>query len=172
MSAIDKLEKTELQELLIKGWMAHDGLWFYHSLQESGIEKTNRINLAAIRSMSAIEIKRIRKAFSLDKTPVTNFNILKDNLNALWGVVKGDFMDFQYTFMDDNRIHWDMGQCWAYHGIKSMGAVAIDGYQCGVMVRVMCWLDALQVKYTLNPEICGCLMHQKGSCSGDIYISF
>ena len=170
MSAIDKLEKTELQELLLKGWMSHDGLWFYHSLQESGIEKTNRINLAAIRSMAFLETKRIRKTFGLDKIPVTNFEILQDNLNALWGVAKGEFMDFSYSFMDGNRIHWEMDSCWAFHGIKKMGV--IDNYQCGVMERVLCWLDAMQVKHTISPVINGCIMHQNGSCSGNIYVSF
>lgn len=170
MKALDKLEKTELQELLIKGWMTHDGMWFYHSLHESGIEKTNRINLSAIRSMAVIEVKRIRKAFGLDKIPITDFCTLKDNLNALWGVAKADFMDFNYSFMDDNRIHWVMGKCWAYQGIKGMGV--IDQYQCGVIERVLCWLDVLQVKHTVKPEIKGCLMHQGGQCSGDIFVYF
>ena len=54
------VENDELKELLVKGWMTHDAMWFYHSLQEFGIEKTNKINKAAIRDMSAIEIKRKR----------------------------------------------------------------------------------------------------------------
>ena len=56
------MEKDELKELLIKCWMTHDAMWFSSCLQECGIEKTNRINKAAIRGMSAIEIKRIQKA--------------------------------------------------------------------------------------------------------------
>jgi hypothetical protein len=42
--------------------MTHDAMWFYNCLQECGIEKTNKINKAAIHDMSAIEIKRIQKA--------------------------------------------------------------------------------------------------------------
>jgi len=170
MSTLDKLEKTELQELLVKGWMTHDGMWFFHSLNESGIEKTNRINLAAIRSMASIEVKRIRKTFGLEKTPVADFNTLKDNLNVLWGIAKADFMDFSYSFMDENRIHWEMRQCWAYQGIRGMGV--IDKYQCGVIERIMCWLDTLEVKYTISPTIDGCLMHQNGRCTGDIFVYF
>ncbi len=33
-----ELDKKEMKELLVKCWMTHDGLWFYHSLQECGIE--------------------------------------------------------------------------------------------------------------------------------------
>ena len=29
MTAIDK---NELKELLLKCWMTHDGMWFYHSI--------------------------------------------------------------------------------------------------------------------------------------------
>jgi len=61
------LIKNELKELLNKGWMTHDAMWFYHCLEEFGIEKTNRINLADIKSMSAIEIKRYQKALGLEK---------------------------------------------------------------------------------------------------------
>jgi hypothetical protein len=47
--------------------MTHDGMWFFHSLMEFGIEATNRINKSAIKSLSSIEIKRIKKAIRLDK---------------------------------------------------------------------------------------------------------
>jgi hypothetical protein len=52
------LKKSELKEILIKNWMTHDAMWLYHCLQECGIERTNKINKAAIRSMAAIEIRR------------------------------------------------------------------------------------------------------------------
>ena len=47
------LETKELKELLIKCWMTHDAMWFYHCLQECGIEKTNRINRAAVKAVAA-----------------------------------------------------------------------------------------------------------------------
>ncbi|MFX0137893.1 MAG: DUF6125 family protein, partial [Candidatus Hodarchaeota archaeon] len=61
------LNQKELKELLIKCWMTHDGMWFYHCLKECGIEKTNKINKSAVKSMAKIEIKRIIKAFNLGK---------------------------------------------------------------------------------------------------------
>lgn len=56
------LSKNELKEILNKGWMTHDAMWFYHCLQECGIEKTNKINKATIRDMATIEINRLQKA--------------------------------------------------------------------------------------------------------------
>ena len=55
------LEKKELKDLLVKCWMTHDAMWFYHCLQECGIEKTNRINRAAVKAVAAVEIRRLRK---------------------------------------------------------------------------------------------------------------
>jgi len=42
---VNLLEKDELKELLIKCWMSHDGMWFYHCLQKFGIEQANEIKL-------------------------------------------------------------------------------------------------------------------------------
>ena len=63
----NSLSKNELKEILNKNWMTHDAMWFYNCLQEFGIEKTNKINKAAIRDMAAIEIKRIQKAVGASK---------------------------------------------------------------------------------------------------------
>jgi hypothetical protein len=60
MSALDHLEKRDIKELLSKGWITHDAMWFAHSLSEIGIERTNVINKAAIASMAAIEVGRLK----------------------------------------------------------------------------------------------------------------
>jgi hypothetical protein len=59
------LEKNELKELLNKGWMTHDAMWFLNCMKECGIEQTNKINKAAVRDMAAIEIKRHQKALGV-----------------------------------------------------------------------------------------------------------
>jgi len=64
---MEPLNKTDLKELLTKNWMTHDAMWFYHCFKECGIEKTNNINKAAVRSMAIIEIRRIKKAIAIDR---------------------------------------------------------------------------------------------------------
>jgi arginase family enzyme len=61
------LDKNQLKELLNKGWMTHDAMWFYNCLEECGIEKTNKINQGAIRSLGPIEIKRYQKALGFNR---------------------------------------------------------------------------------------------------------
>ena len=53
-TAMTAIDKQELKKLLLKCWMTHDGMWFYHSMQEWGIEKTNKINKAAIQDRSRV----------------------------------------------------------------------------------------------------------------------
>ena len=52
--------------------------------------------------------------------------------------------------------------------MKQIGA--IDGYRCGVMYRIECWLEALGIRYSMDPRIDGCLMHEKGACEGEIRV--
>ena len=66
------------------------------------------------------------------------------------------------------RWKWEDLQCFAYKGMKQAGV--IDGYSCGVMYRIECWLDSLGVRYSIQPAIKGCLMHEKGSCEGEIQV--
>jgi hypothetical protein len=61
MKTLNEIGVYELKDLLIRNWMTHDGMWFYHCLRELGIEQTNRLNKAAIKSPAEIEIKRAKK---------------------------------------------------------------------------------------------------------------
>ncbi len=165
MNLFEKLGKKELMELLSKGWMTHDAMWFFHSLQEYGIEKTNKINTAAVRSMAAIEAQRIKKALGMKNGKVETFEELKDLMESFFSVVKVDFMDFYYSCPEKNLMLWGYNKCWAFDGISKLGA--IDRYQCGVILRVTTWLDTLGVAYTMSPENPGCLMHSLGKCAGE-----
>jgi len=62
-----------------------------------------------------------------------------------------------------------LGKCWMTHeGIKKLGA--IDKYKCGVLYRIKCWLDALEIKNRFDPRIDKCNMYFNGNCAGEIYL--
>ncbi len=48
----------------------------------------------------------------------------------------------------------------------------LDGYECGVIYRVECWLDALGVRPLGEPAVGPCLMHPTGRCAGELALSF
>lgn len=163
-----EIDKNELKQLLLKCWMTHDGMWFYHSMQELGVEKANQLNKAAIKSLAGIEIERVRKVFGFKK--IETFEDLKAISHAAFGVLTDDFMGFSYGFPSENTMHWEMSKCFAYAGMTRLGI--IDRYECGVIYRVACWFDCLGVNYVLTPQPAGCLMHVNGSCRGDFRFSF
>ncbi|MGC9325905.1 MAG: DUF6125 family protein [Desulfomonilia bacterium] len=168
MKTLEQIGLNVLREHLIKNWMTHDGMWFFHCVQAIGIEETNRINKAAIRSLAAIEIKRALKLFAIDMESITTFEALKSMIDAAFSVSKGDFMRFTYTFPEKNVMHWEWPgkDCFAYQGMQRLGI--LDRYECGVLYRVQCWIENLGVHYSISPEIKGCLMHTSGRCSGDV----
>ncbi len=164
---METLGSNQLKEILIKNWMTHDAMWFYHCLQECGIEKTNHINRAAVRAMGMIEIGRIQKALGLRN--IATFEDVKWLLEAAWDMVKGDFMKASFSLPSRNVLRGDFERCFAYEGIKRMGV--IEEYQCGIFERIYGWFDGIGIKYTVSPHVEGCMMHTEGRCFREIAFS-
>jgi hypothetical protein len=162
------LQKNELKEILIKNWMTHDAMWFYHCLQECGIERTNNINKAAVRAMGTIEIRRIQKAVGIQN--VATFEDVKSLLEAAWDIVKGDFMKSSLSLPAKNILRGDFEKCSAYEGIRQIGA--IEQYECGIFERIYGWFDGLGMKYSVSPQVKGCMMHTDGKCFREITFAF
>ncbi len=167
-TALDEIGIHGIREILNKGWMTHDAMWFYHCLQECGIEMTNRINTAAVRSMAAIEIRRICRMLGMEGTRIDCFDDLVIILKAGLAIIKADFIHIDYSFPEANLIRWETRQCFAHDGITRIGA--ISGYQCGIFERIKAWLEGLGVRSVFSPAIEGCLMHTHGLCRGEIRV--
>jgi len=162
--------EIELRELLLKCWMTHDGAWFYHCVQEFGIEATNRLNKAAIRTLAQVELPRVTRTLALSTEAPVDFERLKQVIDGMFSVVKGDFMDFAYGFPEQDIMDWRMQRCFAYEGMKRMGVS--DRYQCGLVYRVGAWVETLGVAYEIDPPMNGCMMHEKGYCSARFKFRF
>jgi hypothetical protein len=172
MGVLDGIEKTEIRNLLGKGWLTHDGMWFYHTCRELGIEKANELNKAAIKSLASIEVDRMKRLLGIAQEKFETFDeLLKFMLSALELTLPDSvFRKLHLTASAGNlmRWEWESLQCFAYKGMKQIGV--IDRYHCGVMYRIECWLEALGVRYSMQPVIEGCLMHEKGACEGEIQV--
>jgi hypothetical protein len=163
-----EIGKAELKELLHKNWMTHDGMWFLHSLEECGIEKTNTVNLAAVRSMGLIEIRRIQKLLGVEK--IENFGQLEGFFENIFVLYMPKFMKFRVSYPERNviRVEWEPEQCFAYQGIRKLGV--IDRYKCGIYTRIESWLDGLGLKYEYTPKFEACVMPTRGECHRDYKI--
>lgn len=162
------LPQAEREELLRKNWMTHDAMWFLHTLQECGIEKTSQVNRAAVRSMGEIEARRLQRALGIEA--IRTFADLKRFLDGAWDLVKADFMEFRVAYPREGVVRWDVDRCFAHDGISKMGA--IDGYECGIFERIEAWFDALGVGYRVTPVVVGCAMHTDGRCFREYTLSF
>ena len=161
MSVLDGIKKTAIRDVLGKGWLTHDGMWFYQTYSKFGIEKANELNKAAIKAMAPIEVNRMKRLLgNVQGKFETLDELLQFMLPALEVTLPGSvFKNLHFTTTSENFLHWEWVnlQCFAYKGMKQMGI--IDGYRCGVMYRIECWLQALGIRYSMHPVIEGCLMH-------------
>jgi hypothetical protein len=166
---VKNISQKDTVDLLNKCWMTHDDMWFFHCLQEFAIEATNKINKSAIKSLSSIEIQRIKNTLGVDKT-IDHYDDFRMFFVEASKLMIPDFMNVTFSYPEENKMAWefDEGKCFAYTGIKRIGV--IDKYECGVLYRIKCWLEELGIKHRFNPEIDQCLMHHSGNCSGEIQL--
>ncbi len=165
-------EKKELIDFLNRSWMTHDALWFYECLKENGIEKTNRINRAAISSLAPREVKRMKRFLGMGTDDVGTFEEFKKFFEGARELCIPDFMNGDFSFPRKNILHWECkpNECFAYKGMIDLGVV--DKYECGVIYRVQCWIESLGIEFEVDPEIKGCLMAQGKNCEGDFKLHF
>jgi len=168
---VDRLDKKGLIELLNKCWMTHDGMWFYHCVQEFGVQKANQMNKAAIKSLAPIEVKRLKLAVGVEKDPIETFEEFKNFFLGASELVIPDFMNATMSFPEKNILRWQFEpkKCFAYKGMENIRV--IDEYECGVIYRVECWIDSLGIQYSVHPKIKRCLMLSDGNCSGYFRLS-
>ncbi len=173
MSVLDKTEKNRLRDFLGRGWLTHDGMWFYNAYAELGVEAANKLNLAAIRSLAPVELMGVRRLLGLDEKEIRSFEELAGFINDCLELIlpASLFRKISFKASAGNILkwEWEQGECFAYKGMLQIGL--LEEYRCGVMFRIECWLRALNIKYEISPVIDKCIMHEKGMCKGEIKIS-
>ena len=173
MRTLKSIEKEEIRDLLGKGWLTHDGVWFYQTAKEFGIDKANELNRAAIKSMSVFEVERLIRILGVEQPVESLDEVKKLMLNGMEITLPGSvFSRFHVTVNSKNVLQWEWEnkECFAYKGMERMGL--LDGYECGVIYRIECWFENLGIKFNSNPRIEKCLMHEKGYCAGDFEFFF
>ena len=171
MDSLERIDKTTLRDVLAKGWLTHDAMWFVNCVQRLGIERANELNLAAIDAMTAFEVDRMKEALGFAEERAESFDELIDFLIDALGLLLPDGMPFSWGIPRPNvfRWEWEPGECFAFKGLSRFGL--IDGYECGVMRRIFIWLDRLGATYEVVPRVSGCLMRDTGRCAGEIRVT-
>ncbi|WXG46735.1 MAG: DUF6125 family protein [Candidatus Atabeyarchaeum deiterrae] len=173
MRSLNQIGKDEIKDYLGKGWLTHDGMWFYSTYKELGIDLANKLNKEAVKSMSSIEAERTRRIFGVSNG-IESFEEMAEFLQKALEIVlpSSVFGRIHLSVPSKNTVHWEWEdkECFAYKGMDRLGVA--DQYKCAVICRIECWLDALGIRHTVDPKIEGCLMAEKGHCSGDLVFCF
>lgn len=162
------LETEALKQLLLRGWMTHDAMWFKNAVDMVGIATANRLNRAAVRDMAPIEVRRVLKAIGMEC--VTCFEELQTFLGGAMSLLGGDFMEFRWEWRLPDTLIARVDECFAYKGIKRIGV--IESYECGIFDRIYAWFAALGVGCSVVPDVEHCTMHRDGSCVRELRFSF
>ncbi|MGA7985310.1 MAG: DUF6125 family protein [Burkholderiales bacterium] len=168
MSALERLSKAELRDLLVTNWMTHDAMWFASSARLCGIEKTNVVNRGAAKAMAEVEAQRLQKALGVAR--IVSFDQLQHFLGGAFELVRGPFMKFTLTYPEANLMRWETEQCFVHDGVSKLGM--IDRYECGVFDRLEGWLESLGIEFRVTPEIDGCFLHRLGRCVREYRFAF
>ncbi|MCZ7528360.1 MAG: DUF6125 family protein [Acidimicrobiia bacterium] len=167
-ATFDTVGKEELRRLLLRNWMTHDAMWFMHAVNELGIERTNGLNRAAVRSMATVEAKRILRLLGLER--VTTPDDVRRFFDTAIELVIPDFMEFSWEWGPENRsVRFEITKCFAHEGTTALGVV--ERYECGIYDRIYGWLDALGVGHEVAPDVAHCTMHHDGQCVRDLAIT-
>lgn len=166
--SLARLTKEQVHDLLGKGWLTHDGMWFLHAAENLGIETANALNKSAIRSPADVEMGRMRRAMG-----VTDGALAVDDAVALVRdglmVTMPDSVSAGFELRSQaGRMtwEWEEGRCFAHRGMER--ADLLGGYECGVLFRLACWLDVLGVDHEFDPPMGRCLMVDGGECRGEV----
>jgi hypothetical protein len=174
MAGLEGIAPKDIKEFLGKSWLTHDGMWFFNVYQEYGIDAANKLNRAAIKSMAPFEVNRCRKLLGINRSQLETFAEVKEFMDgAFEAILPGSVLSTSsFTAPTRNVIQWawEDGKCFAYEGMTRLGMA--DQYVCGVIYRIECWLDCLQVPYTVSPIIDLCIMGQTGRCTGQFAFDF
>ena len=168
MSALKRISKPALRDLLVNNWMTHDAMWFASSARLCGIERTNVVSRGAAKAMAEVEAQRLQKALGVGS--VGSFGELRRFLQAAFELVQGPFMKFELRYPEHNLMCWETQECFAHAGVSKLGM--IDRYECGVFDRLEAWLECLGIEFQATPDINGCFLHRLGRCVREYRFSF
>lgn len=168
----DRLDRAEIRDLLAKGWLTHDGMWFDQAARSFGVEAANALNRAAIRAMAPFEVGRLAAALGVDPAAPRDcaavVRFVAEGIDLVTPASVSQHLRVRAGADDTLHWEWDPGECFAYRGMARFGH--LEGYRCGVIYRVECWLAALGARPLGDPAIEGCLMADTGRCSGALVL--
>ncbi len=162
------LNREELRDILIRNWMTHDSLWYGEVASRFGMTEASPMNLRVCKKLGKIEYRRLMKMVGVS-TP-SNMVDYRELFELGKKVFFPDFMNVQIKYLEDDLQVFRVLDCFAYKGMKEAGV--IDDYECGIFERIEGWFEAMDLMYTLTPELSRCLKLKGDDCTITVKFNF
>ena len=157
---LKEMNPDQVKDYLLTNWMTHDALWYREAASRFGMSEASPMNLRVCRSLGRIEFKRLLKATG-SKLP-RDMAQLEKLYEEARRILVPPFMEMEVDFQRDDSILFKTQSCFAHKGMTEAGL--IDEYECGIFERVRGWFDAMEVDYTLSPDLSRCLKYRGQEC--------
>ncbi len=162
------LNQEQLRSILIKNWMTHDALWYGEVASRFGMTEASPMNLRVCKKLGKIECRRLMKMVGVS-TP-SNMVDYRELFEFGKKVFFPDFMNVQIKYPGDDLQVFHVLDCFAYKGMKEAGV--IEDYECGIFERIEGWFEAMDLIYTLTPELSRCLKFKGEDCTITVKFHF
>jgi hypothetical protein len=160
MRVLAQLQPEEREALIIQCWMSHDARWFTAAAAMFGLEAAQRLNQVAVREEGRAEARRLGKRLALPPVrTIRDYLLVQETIIGLLGP---ELLD--YTIEARGQHGFDLGieRCFAYDNVCRAGIQ--QQYECGILPRIIGWLDEFGLAYQLSPEPAKCLKAQGREC--------
>ena len=165
---LDKIDPAKLNSFLIKNWMTHDALWYAEAAGKLGMAEASPMNLRVCRKLGQIEFKRLMQM--LEASAPGNMRAYQELFEIGKQVFVPDFMSFDIEYPAENLQRFYVRECFAHRGMEKAGL--LKDYECGIFERIVGWLDAMKLTYSLTPDLSRCLKFKGQKCEVNIRFQF
>jgi len=166
--AFEKMNGKQVKDYLLTNWMTHDALWYREAASRFGMAEASPMNLRVCRTLGRIEFKRLLKATgSNPPKDMAHFKILYEEALR---ILVPPFHEWEVDFPSSDTILCRTQNCFAHKGMTEAGL--IDEYECGIFERIKGWFDAMEVDYTLSPDLSRCLKYRGQECHVKVVFRF
>lgn len=165
-ASLSALSQEQRERLLIENWMAHDARWFNAVAGEYGLTVANRLNKRAVYELGQVEARRLGRAVPL--SPVTDrdsYLLAQETMISLLGP---QLLSYELMPIGDDEFQIEVRDCFAFRNVSRAGIAA--QYECGIVPRLLGWLEGLGVAHAITPTPGPCLRAQGQPCSYTIRV--
>ena len=166
--SLDRINPQKLNSFLIKNWMTHDALWYGEVAGKLGMSEASPINLRVCRKLGQIEFKRLMQM--LEATLPGDMQAYQKLFEIGTQVFVPDFMAIDIDYPAENVQRFCVRECFAHRGMEKAGH--LKDYECGIFERIAGWLDAMNLTYTVAPDLSRCLKFKGQACEVTIKFQF